>query len=117
MDRDTLTDETIAAREANDHDRLNELAQAEKMNNLGDLEPQYAESDSSQESGGEGGLSGRARRAARMAQAGGNDALQDSLEAVAEAEDPAQELDDQETIVRATLGEDAAEALGALRDE
>ena len=100
----------------NDNDRIAELARAERRGNLGDLEPKYAEGPDGAQSGGESSLRERAQRAARMAAAGGNDAIQESLEAVAEAQDPAQELDDQQTILRATLGEDQAQALDALRD-
>ena len=108
--------EWARATEEGDSQRLRELRRLEENGSLRDADPKYAEGPDGAQSGGESSLRERAQRAARMAQAGGNDAIQESLEAVAEAQDPAQELDDQQTILRATLGEDQAQALDALRD-
>jgi hypothetical protein len=87
MDKETLAKETELARQEGDHDRIRELGRMERMNNLDEAEPQYAETDSP-ESDGQSALQNRAERAASMAQAVGNDNLADSLQTVASADEP-----------------------------
>jgi hypothetical protein len=108
MTEDELVDETIAAREAGDHDRLAELGRLERRGEIEDEPPKYLD----REDEGESALSQRAERVLSTAV---DPDLRDSLEAVAGAEEPERVLREEIAYYSDGRSEKRADALRELR--
>jgi hypothetical protein len=117
MDEQTLAEETIRARENGDEKRLNELARAERMGTLSELDgPKYAEADSdSGDSSGAAAITEAADRAVDVALAGGDSELASSFRSIARADDPQQVLNEELEREKDRGNEHAVDALNSLR--
>ena len=95
MDEQTLTEETLAAQEAGDEARLQELARMEKLGNLDEAEPKYAEaapSTSSSSTDTSGDLEQQIEQAAQLNELAGAENTAEALRRMKDAEDPRKAL-------------------------
>lgn len=118
MDEQTLTEETIRARKNGDEKRLSELARAERMGTLGELDPKYADSPDSDsgDSSAASAIQKRADRALDVALAGGNSELASSFRSIARADDPEQVLNEELEREKDRGNSDAVDALRSLTE-